>query len=153
MKFLELRIPPPLVALVFGLAMWGVSKWQPAVPIDPRLRLGLTALTGLVAISFAIAGFVALHRAHTTVDPIHVDRASAIVTNGVYGVTRNPMYVGLTLLLIAWAIWLAAPCSLAGPLVLALYVHRYQIRPEERAMEAKFGAEYLAYKRRVRRWL
>jgi protein-S-isoprenylcysteine O-methyltransferase Ste14 len=153
MKFLENRIPPPLVALVIGLAMWGVSRWQSALPLEPHLRLALTALAGLIAVSFAVAGFVAFHRAHTTVDPIHVDQASALVTNGVYRITRNPMYVGLTLLLIAWAIWLAVPWAFAGPVALALFTQRFQILPEERAMEAKFGAEYLAYKQRVRRWL
>jgi protein-S-isoprenylcysteine O-methyltransferase Ste14 len=96
---------------------------------------------------------VALHRAHTTVNPVHVDQASSIVTNGVYRLTRNPMYVGLALLLTAWAIWLAVPWAFAGPALFGLYIYRFQILPEERAMEAKFGAEYLAYKQRVRRWL
>jgi protein-S-isoprenylcysteine O-methyltransferase Ste14 len=153
MKFLENRIPPPLVALVIGLAMWGVSRWQSALPLESRLRLALMAMAGLIAISFAAAGFVAFHRAHTTVDPIHVDKASALVTNGVYRITRNPMYVGLTLLLTTWAIWLAVPWAFAGPVALVLFTQRFQILPEERAMEAKFGAEYLAYKQRVRRWL
>ena len=153
MKFLENRIPPPLVALVLGVAMWWMTKVQAAFAMDTRLRLALTALAGLIAISFAIAGFVALHRAHTTVNPIHVDQASALVTNGVYRITRNPMYVGLTLLLTAWAIWLAVPWVFAGPVALALFTHCFQILPEERAMEAKFGAEFLAYKQRVRRWL
>ena len=153
MKFLEARIPPPLIALVIGVGMWGVGKWQAALAVDPRWQLAVAILLGVIAFSVAFAGFLALRGAGTTVDPVNVDRASSVVTNGVYGITRNPMYVGLTILLAAWAVWLSVPWAFLGPVVLAMYTHRFQILPEERAMEEKFGAEYLAYKQRVRRWL
>ncbi|HSI10557.1 MAG TPA: isoprenylcysteine carboxylmethyltransferase family protein, partial [Chthoniobacter sp.] len=67
--------------------------------------------------------------------------------------TRNPMYVGLTGLLTMWAVHLAVPWTLAGPIAFALFMHFFQILPEERAMEARFGREYLDYQKKVRRWL
>lgn len=76
-----------------------------------------------------------------------------MVTGGVYRLTRNPMYVGLTLLLTTWAVWLAVPWTFLGPVVFALFTHCFQILPEERVMSAKFGRAYEDYRRRVRRWL
>ena len=89
----------------------------------------------------------------TPLDPVHIDRASTLVTSGVYRVTRNPMYLGLTVLLLAWAVFLAAPWTLLGPVVFALFISRFQIAPEEHAMREKFGVQYEAYAARVRRWL
>jgi protein-S-isoprenylcysteine O-methyltransferase Ste14 len=153
MKFLELRIPPPLIALALGVAMWWVAKGQPKLPIEPWLRVTLAAVVAVSAFVIAISGVLALRRAGTILDPIHVDRTSAMVTTGGYGVSRNPMYTGLVGMLTSWAMYLAVSWAFVGPVLLALYTYRFQILPEERAMEAKFGAEFLAYKQRVRRWL
>ena len=79
--------------------------------------------------------------------------ASSLVTSGVYGVTRNPMYVGLLFVLVAWASLLAAPWTLIGPLVFVAYISRFQIAPEERALSTIFGDAYSQYRTRVRRWL
>lgn len=153
MRFLELRIPPPLTALAVGLAMWLLAKRQPALPREPWLRVSLAVLVALAAFAIAISGVVALRHAGTILDPIHVDRTSVMVKTGGYRISRNPMYVGLVTMLTAWSIYLAVPWGFAGPLLFALYTLYFQILPEERAMETKFGAEYLAYKQRVRRWL
>jgi protein-S-isoprenylcysteine O-methyltransferase Ste14 len=63
------------------------------------------------------------------------------------------MYLGLLLLLTAWAIWLSNPVALIFLPVFMLYMTLFQIRPEEKALLDKFGSEYLAYMRSVRRWL
>jgi len=72
---------------------------------------------------------------------------------GIYRFTRNPMYVGLALVLLGWAALLSSPWALLGPLVFVLYINRFQIAPEERVLSAKFGAAYTEYIARVRRWL
>jgi protein-S-isoprenylcysteine O-methyltransferase Ste14 len=133
--------------------MWGVSLLSPALAVNDVLRYGAAAIFFIVAGLFAFPAFRAFAQARTTIDPVHVDRASAVVATGVYRVTRNPMYVGMTSLLVSWAAYLAAPWTLLGPLVFVLFITRFQILPEERAMSAKFGAGYLEYKGRVRRWL
>ena len=63
------------------------------------------------------------------------------------------MYVGLASLLVAWAIYLAAPLTLLGPLAFVLYITRFQIIPDERALSRIFGRSYDDYRARVRRWL
>jgi protein-S-isoprenylcysteine O-methyltransferase Ste14 len=81
------------------------------------------------------------------------ENASSLVVSGVYRITRNPMYVGLLLLLVAWCVFLSAPWAIAGPVAFFLYIGKFQIAPEEQVMSQKFGTDYLAYKARVRRWL
>lgn len=76
-----------------------------------------------------------------------------MVTSGVYRISRNPMYMGMVLFLTAWAVYLAAMLPFFGLLAFILYITRFQILPEERALHALFGDEYTAYAARVRRWL
>jgi protein-S-isoprenylcysteine O-methyltransferase Ste14 len=141
------------VTLLVAAAMWGAAFLSlPSTP-NGALRYGLAVLFFLLAALFGAPAVRAFVKARTTIDPVNIDRASTIVTTGVYRFTRNPMYVAMTWLLLSWAIYLAAPLSFAGPLLFVLYITRLQIIPEERAMAAKFGADYLDYKSRVRRWL
>jgi protein-S-isoprenylcysteine O-methyltransferase Ste14 len=96
---------------------------------------------------------LAFRRAQTTVNPLTPQATSSLVTTGIYRYSRNPMYVGLLFVLAGWGCYLANGLAL---LVLPLFVAsmtRWQIIPEERFMAAKFGAEFEAYKRSVRRWL
>jgi len=153
MSVLEHRFPPPLLTLVTGFCMWLVTLAGGAAETTNTLRLVLAA--PLVVLAFLTAGsaIVAFRRARTTVNPVHIDQASSLVTGGVFRLTRNPMYVGLVLLLFAWAIYLAAPWCFVGPPLLALFLTRFQIMPEERLMEEKFGQAYRDYKAKVRRWL
>jgi hypothetical protein len=89
----------------------------------------------------------------TTINPVAIDTASILVTSGVYRISRNPMYVGLTSVLAALGVGLGSGWALVGPVVFVLFITRFQIVPEERVMLAKFGAEYGAYRDTVRRWL
>jgi protein-S-isoprenylcysteine O-methyltransferase Ste14 len=75
------------------------------------------------------------------------------VVSGPFRFTRNPMYLGLTSLLFAWATYLGSPLAVLGPVAFVLYITRFQIMPEEQAMAAKFGADYEAYRKTVRRWI
>jgi len=139
--------------LLTAAAMWGALKFQSTVSIEPRLPFALTTALGVIALSFGAGGIIAFRLAKTTINPVQIDQASRVVTGGIYRVTRNPMYVGLTALLVMWAVHLAVPPALLGPVFFALFTHRFQIIPEERVMSAKFGKEYDDYRKRVRRWL
>jgi protein-S-isoprenylcysteine O-methyltransferase Ste14 len=153
MPSLELKIPPRLVALVVALAMWVVSYLGPRFQL-PQANHWATALAGtLIGGAITLAGAIALRRAKTTVNPFRPQNASVLVTQGIFGLTRNPMYVGLTLALLGWAAFLSAPWSLLGPPIFVLYIDRFQIQPEERALMRLFGAEYAKYTQQVRRWL
>jgi protein-S-isoprenylcysteine O-methyltransferase Ste14 len=150
---IENRIPPPIVMIVTGLAMWGFSRVAPAIPIPGGIRYGLVGVLLVLGVSVDGLALFSFRRAATTINPLAIDNASSLVTTGIYAFTRNPMYVGLTTLLVALAVLLSNAWLLLGPLFFVLYTTRFQIVPEERVMHAKFGSAYDAYKARVRRWL
>ena len=153
MKTLENRIPPPLVGLVCAIAMWGLARATPAFAMPSALRLALAAGCALLGIGIAVAGVAAFRRARTTVNPLKPDTATHLVVGGLNRVSRNPMYVGQALLLAAWALWLAHALAPLGAVAFVLYITRFQILPEERALAARFGDDWRAYRARVRRWL
>jgi len=150
---LELRIPPPIVALVAGMLMWPASRLAPWATVDvagsPVIALCL-AVTGIVV---DVAGLISFRRVQTTVSPIKPGAATSLVIAGLYKYTRNPMYVGLLLVLVGWASYLSNALGFAMVPLAALYLTRFQIIPEERALARKFGADYADYQGRVRRWL
>ena len=153
MRILENRIPPPVVAAIFGLAMWGISTRVPGIEAGESTRVFAASAVALIGVFFCIAGVVSFRRAKTTVNPLKPDTATSLVTSGIYQVSRNPMYVGFALFLLAWAIYLASPWTLVGVLGFVLYINRFQIAPEERALAGLFGAEFESYKSKIRRWL
>jgi protein-S-isoprenylcysteine O-methyltransferase Ste14 len=153
MQALENRIPPPLVFLIVALAMWGLAQLSPASEGDAALRFTAAAIFAACGFLFAAPAVRAFRRAGTTINPVDIEAASSLVTGGIYGYTRNPMYVGLAALLLAWSAYLAAPWTALGPLAFLAFITRFQIMPEERVMRAKFGAAYEAYCKKVRRWL
>ncbi|MNJ74873.1 hypothetical protein D3C77_718740 [compost metagenome] len=87
------------------------------------------------------------------VNPLKPASASALVTSGIYRVTRNPMYLGFALVLAAWTVFLASPFTLLGIAAFVLYIDRFQILPEERALHQLFGEAMDEYCARVRRWI
>jgi protein-S-isoprenylcysteine O-methyltransferase Ste14 len=153
MHILEHKIPPPLVAAAIAFAMWSLSSLLPKSAASENTRLALSITIALIGIGFALAGVIAFRRSRTTVNPLHPEQATALVTGGVYRISRNPMYVGMLLCLLAWAIYLASPLSLAGPVAFILFINRFQIEPEEKILAAKFGASFSAYCASARRWL
>ena len=153
MSSLELKVPPPAVALLFGFLMWLASSLVAPVeiPFGPRVAVALVlASLGLV---FGISGMVSFWRTKTTMNPTKPAATSSLVTTGPFRFTRNPMYLSLLLYLLAWAVYLSnflAPLFLP---VFVLYINQFQIKPEERVLSSLFGPEYAAYKGSVRRWL
>jgi protein-S-isoprenylcysteine O-methyltransferase Ste14 len=153
MQVLELKIPPPAALLIIAGAMWAVSLAGPSFGLRDPIRIVLAATVALVGASIDLFSAISFRRAKTTVNPMKPEKTSALVTSGAYRFSRNPMYVGLTVLLVAWAVFLSSAWALSGPLVFVLYINRFQIVPEERALTATFGMAYSAYKSSVRRWL
>ncbi len=156
-RWLEHRIPPPLIDLACAALMWVLARWLPQAQWWPR---GASWLVWLVAIALALAGgLIALagvhefKRARTTINPLAPQRASALVQTGVFGLTRNPMYLGMLMLLMGCAAYLGNAVSL---LVLPLFVwllNTLQIKPEERILQDRFGEHFTRYAARVRRWV
>ncbi|KPA98057.1 methyltransferase family protein [Pseudomonas asplenii] len=148
------RIPPPLVATLFGLLAWLAARHLPgtlALAIEWRVGLALVVL--LAGVATCLAGVFSFRRARTTVNPLRPETASALVRSGIYRYTRNPMYLGFATVLVAWCIFLAWPPALLGVLGFVLYMNRFQIGPEERALAGLFGRDFTQYCSEVRRWL
>ena len=150
---LELKIPPLAVGGMIALLMWLVARSFPpfAFAFEPMRKVAVgvalagVAITGLAALSF--------RKAHTTVNPMKPSSTSSLVTSGIYRYTRNPMYLGFFLALIAWGLYLSNVLALLVLTAFILYMNRFQIEPEERALTVLFGQEFVQYTSRVRRWL
>jgi protein-S-isoprenylcysteine O-methyltransferase Ste14 len=146
-----LWLPPPAVMALTGGLMW-LTRWlaEPSSsPWAPWLALPPLA-AGLLLMGLAVH---ALRRAGTTVLPFDPQQASRLVTEGVFGCSRNPIYLGDLLLLLAWGAWLGYWPAFAWLAGFVVYMNRVQIAAEEAALAGRFGAAYQAYRARVRRWL
>lgn len=151
MHRLDLKIPPLVTGAVTAMGMWLVSSTLPAFAFAP-LRVMAVGL-GLIGIVITGLALLSFWRAHTTVNPMKPSSASSLVTSGIYRFTRNPMYLGMLLLLIGWALYVANVLAFLFLPAFILYMNHFQIEPEERALTALFGREFLEYAFRVRRWI
>jgi protein-S-isoprenylcysteine O-methyltransferase Ste14 len=153
MRPLELKIPPVVIVLLTGAAMWAAARLWPGLRIGLPLRAVLAAGLFLAGLGIAVAGVVSFRRAGTTVNPLQPATVSRLVVSGVYRRTRNPMYLGMLLVLLGWAVFLAHPLALVLAATFVPVMNRLQILPEERSLTAMFGATFTAYQSSVRRWL
>ena len=156
-RWYEHKLPPPVIDAACAGLMWWLAGALPALQLWPRgaWPFGLGAALGLALAggAIALAGLVEFRRARTTFNPLDPARASALVTTGIYRVTRNPMYLGMLLVLLGLAVWLGNAAPFVVPPLSVLLLNQLQIRPEERILRERFGAHYARYAGRVRRWV
>jgi len=119
----------------------------------PGWQVGIAIALALVGFGLAASAAGLFFKAKTTVHPEAPEKATTLVVDGVYRFTRNPMYLGMLLVLLGWAVYLGNLLALVVAFVFVLYINRFQIRREEVALAANFGEAYVAYRTRVRRWL
>lgn len=150
---LELRVPPVAQSVIYAFAMWAVGRALPAVDLPWTYRLGIGLTLAATGFAIALTGVITFHRALTTINPIRPDSTSTLVTTGVYRYSRNPMYLGILMALMGWCVVLGSLWSLFVLPLFVVTMTRLQIIPEEKAMAALFGAEYVEYRNRVRRWI
>jgi len=155
MQRLELLFPPPLVAIVVAGLMW-LSHWLwPQLSISLG-ALGLFSLVAVLAVAAAVFGLGALQKLKhlgTTADPRTPQATQCLVVGGVYALSRNPVYLGVYFLLLCWAFYLTNWVALVLSTLFVAYITRFQIIPEERVLQQKFGTQYLQYREKVRRWI
>jgi protein-S-isoprenylcysteine O-methyltransferase Ste14 len=151
-KALEHKVPPAVIGLLIGAAMWGIASVTPPIQAAPYPYIA-AIVAAILGVTFDVAGIASFHFAKTTVNPLRPERATSLVTSGIHRITRNPMYVGMLFILISWGLFLSSGWSLIGPVLFVLYMNRFQIGPEERALAALFGDDFSNYTKRVRRWL
>lgn len=150
---LELKVPPLVVAILAGLTMRFIAWLWPAASVDARalswLSWGLAGL-GLVT---AVASTLAFRQARTTVDPRTPQASQVLIRSGVFALSRNPIYLAMAMLLLAYAAKLGHPIAAVVVPVFMAYIQRFQIQPEERSLALVFGERYADYCRRVGRWI
>ncbi|MGY1531582.1 methyltransferase family protein [Luteimonas sp. A649] len=151
MRWLETRVPPLVVLVLMCALAFGIAELLPSASFSFPVPGTLFLLC--VGLALNIIPKVAFRRAGTTVNPLRPAKASQLVTSGVYRFTRNPMYLGHALMLLGWALYLGNLVALGAVPVLVLYLSRFQIRPEETQLLARFPDAYAAFCRQVPRWL
>ena len=152
MYHLELKIPPPIVILVCGIVI-ALFSLGGVLPFAFPGMIGVAVFLAFLGFVICLVAFLGFQRAKTTWKPEHPEKATTLVTNGIYRFSRNPMYLGWLFVLLGWAIFWGDGLAFIILPFYVFYLNRFQIVPEERALQEKFGDEYTAYKSKVRRWL
>ncbi len=152
LKSLETKIPPPMLTALFVFCMWVSDQYLPGSVLDEAVRLSMAIGLASFGALFSILGVVSFVKAKTTVNPLQPEKAGTLVTTGIYQYTRNPMYLGMLCVLLAWGMFLANGFSLVLAVLFVPVLNFLQIIPEEKAMELNFREHYTTYKAKVRRW-
>lgn len=153
MEFLELKIPPVVQAIVIAVAMWALAMVFPALALPLPFATGLVAGCVAAGSMVALLGVLEFKKAQTTIDPRFPEKSTRLVVAGVYRMSRNPMYLGILLVLLGWTFYLMNYLTFLLLPVFVIYMNRFQIQPEERSMRENFGSEFESYSARVRRWI
>lgn len=149
---MELKLPPALVFLFFGLGMYLVAKFLPFGFFDFYGRTILFRVLLGLAILISIIALIQFSRSRTSINPAKLDKTSQLVTDGVYKFSRNPMYLAMLLLLLALGVALGNAFNTLVAAGFVAYMNRFQIIPEERFLVNKFERAYKDYCTLTRRW-
>ena len=148
---METKIPPPIVTLVFGLSIYFSRGIFQAVEIKYSFYIGILLL--ILGLGILISAVGLFRKDKTTVNPLSPEQATKLVTDGIFKYSRNPMYLGMALVLCS----IAVSFNLIGGIILialfCFYITKFQILPEERAMSNLFSQDFDKYKEATRRWI
>ena len=151
---MHLRIPPPIVALIGILLIFLSKDYILILYLHPHLQNTLSILFLIIGFVIIFSATKEFKKSETTVNPMKPETSTSLVTSGIFKYTRNPMYLGLTSILLASCFYFS---SLLGIIVYVplfiLYITVFQIIPEEETMKGLFNDEYLDYCSKVRRWI
>jgi protein-S-isoprenylcysteine O-methyltransferase Ste14 len=139
--------------LLAAALMWALHR---LIPLGQLIALPwsyVAILPAVIGRVISVAAGRRFRQTRTTFDPVRPRDASFLVTDNVYRISRNPMYLGLVLMLIAWALWLGTLSPWVVPPSFAIFLSVTRIAPEEQALEEVFGETYVAYRNSVRRWI
>jgi protein-S-isoprenylcysteine O-methyltransferase Ste14 len=150
---LELKIPPLGLVVVAGLLMWLGAAYFPTLSFQFPFQSVVAWVIGMLGVLACALGVIEFNRAKTTVNPTKPDSASSLVRTGIYRRTRNPMYLGFLLILVGWATAMANVVAFVVLPGFVIYMNRFQIKPEERALKSIFGDDFKAYCVEARRWI
>jgi protein-S-isoprenylcysteine O-methyltransferase Ste14 len=153
MRGLELKVPPLALVFLAGGCMWLITRAAPAFGFAFPARVATAVGAVIIGVTIAGMGIMSFRMAKTTVNPMKPESSSALVVTGIYRFTRNPMYFGFLWILFGWGIFLSNTLAFLILPGFVLYMNRFQIEPEERALTNLFGSAFVTYRGRVRRWI
>ena len=146
-----LKIPPPLLVLILVVSSFFSSKKINIILIPNQNIVSIIILlVGLLILIIPVSNFI---KYKTTIDPIKFKKVNKLITSGIYKYSRNPMYLGLLMIVISSSILYLNIYSLTTPFLFYWWINRFQIKREEIFLTEKFGKEYLSYKTKTRRWI
>ena len=145
------KIPPPIVTATFGLIIYFSKSFSPGYSFENSNMISVIFLLfGLGIFSAAVQSF---KKHKTTINPLSPDKASSLVNSGIFSYSRNPMYLGMLLILLSVSFKFNISGGLFISFLFKIYITRFQIIPEEEAMAKLFGEEFITYKNQTRRWI
>ena len=153
MSTLDHKVPPPVIAILCAALAWVLVRLTPGLGAVVPAKTLIVGLIVLAGVALDVSGFMAFRKAQTTLDPRSPEKSTSIVSSGPYRFTRNPMYLGMVLVLLGFCAYLANPVALVAVAVFVAYITRFQIIPEERLLLGKFGEAYAQYAKATRRWI
>ena len=148
---MKTKIPPPILALVMIVLIYLSSLFVESITY--KYQGSLSVLFIILGAACALPSFKLFAKFKTTITPLKPSDATALVTEGMYRYSRNPMYLGLLLWTIASTIWFGTWFGIIINIVFIFLINFLQIIPEEEALLEIFGEEYEEYKKNVRRWI
>ena len=148
---LQNRIPPPIVTLTFILLSFWLANYLPKLGFNFQGLLSLLII--LIGLTIIVIGVKTFHKSDTTVNPLNPKEASHLVTDGVFSYTRNPMYLGMLIIVLGVTVYNGVYIGIIILPCFIFYIKEFQIKPEEEAMQEIFADDYTDYFKRVRRWL
>lgn len=150
---MRLAVPPPAVALVAAVIVWALDRSFPAISLSFAWQGFVAALIALTGVALDLVSVFGFLKAKTTVLPTRPERSSKLVTTGTYQISRNPMYLGMLMILTGWVVWRGNPLGVLALAGFVLWITKYQIKPEEEILNRLFGHEFEQYCASVRRWI
>ena len=146
-----IKIPPPLIVLVLIVSIYFSSKKIDLINIPLQMEISILILSaGILIFVNPVLQFI---KSKTTVNPIQFEEVNKLVTSGIFKYSRNPMYLGMLMIVLSTSIFYLNIYSILTPLLFILWINKFQIKREEEFLIEKFGDEYLSYKKKTRRWI
>ena len=145
------KIPPPIITLICGL---GIYFSRPLFPKYNYISIDIIAASFLLlGIIILITAVLSFKRQSTTVSPLQPEKASYLVVSGIFKYSRNPMYLGMLLILISMTIKFNFVGGILIIFAFITFITKFQIIPEETALKRLFGKEFTRYKKKTKRWI
>ena len=147
----KLKIPPPILVIILITSIYFSSDKLDLISVPYRTLFSIVILSiGILVIINPVVKFI---KSKTTVNPVEFKNVEKLVTSGIYKYSRNPMYLGMIMIIISTTVYYLNFYSLLTPFIFYFWINRFQIKREEVFLEEKFGQEYLSYKTKTRRWI